>query len=154
MLHLLRYLPTDDEDCSSSLSCSRVISSVRAALRTLHDMRSHQCRRQLLKHPSGVFLHFHPVRMHESRYNVNIQCCSVQDVHEQPEWPSASYPAACILLNHIVDNVYSVFAIKKSDVKQSNAAEIFAKNSGELQNVPHLTCGGIITSPFRVVLFN
>ncbi|KRY21223.1 Ras-related protein Ral-A [Trichinella patagoniensis] len=62
------------------------------------DMRSHQCRRQLLKHPAGVFPHFHPVRMHESPYNVNIQCCSVQDVHEQLEWPSASYPAACIFL--------------------------------------------------------
>ncbi|XP_003375943.1 protein Jade-1 [Trichinella spiralis] len=72
-------------------------------------MRSHQCRRQLLqKHPSGVFSHFHPVRMHESPYNVNIQCCSVQDVHERPEWPSTSYPAACTLPNYLVGNVYFV----------------------------------------------
>ncbi|KRX13431.1 hypothetical protein T07_10496 [Trichinella nelsoni] len=64
-------------------------------------MLLHQCRRQLLqKHPSGVFSHFHLV---------SIQRCSVQDVLEQPEWPSASYPAACILPNHLVDNVYSVF---------------------------------------------
>ncbi|KRY56404.1 Protein Jade-1 [Trichinella britovi] len=48
------------------------------------------------------------VRMHESPYKVNIQCCSVQDVHEQPEWPSASYPAACILPNYLVGNVYFV----------------------------------------------
>ncbi|KRZ56304.1 hypothetical protein T02_8864 [Trichinella nativa] len=89
--------------------------------------------------------------MHESPYNVNIKCCSVQDVHEQPEWPSASYRAACILLNHLVDNVYFVFGFitmindfsyKKCGIKQSNAAEIFAKNSGGLQNVPHLTCEG------------
>ncbi|KRY45109.1 hypothetical protein T03_4232 [Trichinella britovi] len=36
MLHLSRFLPIEDEDCSSSLSCSQVIPSVRAALRTLH----------------------------------------------------------------------------------------------------------------------
>ncbi|KRX73367.1 hypothetical protein T06_11401 [Trichinella sp. T6] len=49
--------------------------------------------------------------MHNSPYNVSIQRCSVQDVHEQPEWPSASYPAACILPNHLVDSVYSVFGV-------------------------------------------
>ncbi|KRX56515.1 hypothetical protein T09_7588 [Trichinella sp. T9] len=52
--------------------------------------------------------------MHKSPYNVSIQRCSVQDVHEQPQWPSASYPAACILPNHLVDSVYSVFVLVKS----------------------------------------
>ncbi|KRY21027.1 Protein Jade-1, partial [Trichinella patagoniensis] len=111
----------EDEDCSSSLSCSWVIPSVRGALRTLHGRfvivlilcwtcghtnADANCCRNI--HPSGVFPHFHPVRMHESPYKVNIQCCSVQDVHEQPEWPSASYPAACILPNYLVGSVYFV----------------------------------------------
>ncbi|KRX58297.1 hypothetical protein T06_4977 [Trichinella sp. T6] len=54
--------------------------------------------------------------MHVSPYNVNIKCCSVQDVYEQPEWPLASYRAACILLNHLVDNVYSVFFLESCDL--------------------------------------
>ncbi|KAL1240790.1 Leucine-rich repeat-containing protein [Trichinella spiralis] len=61
---------------------------------------------------AGVFPHFHLVMMHESLYNVGIQCCSVQDHHEQQDIGELS---CCILSgilpNHLVDNVYSVFGL-------------------------------------------
>ncbi|KRZ48026.1 hypothetical protein T02_15051 [Trichinella nativa] len=33
----------------------------------------------------------------------------VKDVHEQPEWPSTSYPAACVHSNYLFRNANSVF---------------------------------------------
>ncbi|KAL1238101.1 UPF0310 protein [Trichinella pseudospiralis] len=69
------YKLSAGEDCS----CSRGYSlSVFEAIRTLRERSA------------WSFRHFYPVRMDESSYNVSIQWCSIQDVHQQPEWPSTS----------------------------------------------------------------
>ncbi|KRX19607.1 Protein Jade-1 [Trichinella nelsoni] len=85
--------------------------SVRTTLRSTREGGSEFYLRCAMSIGDFVFLRkmsLQFVRMHESPYNVNIQCCSVQDIHEQPEWQSASYPAACILPNYLVGNVYFV----------------------------------------------
>ncbi|KAL1236542.1 Heat shock protein HspQ [Trichinella spiralis] len=61
------------------------------------------------ENPLRVIPRFHLVRMDESPYNVSIQYYNVKDAHEQPEWPSTSYLAACILSNRLFCNTNSVF---------------------------------------------
>ncbi|KRY32716.1 hypothetical protein T01_5850 [Trichinella spiralis] len=95
------------------------------------------------ENPLRVIPRFHLVRMDESPYNVSIQYYNVKDVHEQPEWPSTSYPAACILSNRLFCNANSVFGFVVMIDDFSSTAELSVKNSSGAQNVPHLTYEGL-----------